>query len=98
MAADGARRLLTLQRAGKEAGMALEGVPAGCGFATTWVQLFLLEAVGNVYRYLVDNPLELDIFIDDFGLTGCGFTEQQIAQKLCEGAAALKQMLEDEFG
>ena len=59
-----------MQQAGKDVGMAQQGVPAGCGFATTWAQVYLLEVVDDFISSMQGRPLDLDIFIHGFGRAG----------------------------
>ena len=77
--------------------MAHDESPAGCGFATTWVQVYLIEAVDGYHSCILSNPLSFLYLIDEFGLTGSGDTDVETARTHCSGAAALKHMLEDEL-
>eukprot|EP00974_Lingulodinium_polyedra_P009636 924224-Lingulodinium_polyedra.AAC.1 len=91
-----AARLVKLAALVSHAGCPNEGVAAGCGFATYFVQVYLGEPVEG---FLQEFPwLHLVIQIDDFVAQATDACEDRLASGLAESADALLVLIEEELG
>ncbi len=91
----GTRRFIGLEELALDCGHPERGIAAGCGWATTWVQVYTLDPL-LIWQHSSPH-LGLTVFIDDL-FTGCEAEEDhQVVGRLTEGAAKLKQAIEEEL-
>eukprot|EP00959_Pyramimonas_sp_CCMP1952_P351524 7365051-Pyramimonas_sp.AAC.1 len=70
------------------------GVVAGCSFATTFIRVFGLDAFDSIP---VAPRLELDIYIDDCGLSASG-SRSNVIQAIVSGSVALRTAITNMLG
>jgi len=92
------KRVVSFRQASVYVGMATEGVPAGCGMATTFVIVYVLESIDKfVHQIREIGGIELDIFIDDYGLGIEGCNDDVVFSKTVTAADLLQKTLEDDL-
>jgi hypothetical protein len=87
-----AKRFVGLGALTTECQYACRGIAAGCGLATTWVQIYALPPL-RLWR--VEHPqVHLTMFIDDLGGGTCAKEEHQVVGRLGAAAASLWHLVE----
>ena len=81
---------LTLERQS-----AHRGIAAGCGFATTWVQIYSLPPLR--LRQAQHPHVSLTVFIDDLGGECSSTQEHLVVGRLAAGAASLWQCIQEDL-
>ena len=90
-----AKRFVGLGGLTMESQYAWRGIAAGCGFATTWVQIYALPPL-RLWR--VEHPqVSLTMFIDDLGGGTCAKEEHQVVGRLGAAAASLWTIVESDL-
>ncbi len=90
-----AKRYLGLGDVACYAGFPTRGLAAGCGWATTWAQVYSIDPLE---AWTVQNPqVGITLFIDDFFGDCQAQEEHEVAGRLTAGAAALRVAIEDDL-
>ena len=88
-------RVIVLDGLATSVGHPTKGVIAGCGLATYHVQVYHtapLTAFTSAHQ-----NLDLNVHIDDFGLTATGRSDDEVVLQLSAGAAALHNVVQTEL-
>jgi hypothetical protein len=88
----GARRFIGLEDLALDCGFPERGIAAGCGWATTWVQVYTLDPL---LIWQNSSPqVGLTVFIDDLMGESTAEEEHQVVGRLTHGAASLRTAIE----
>ncbi len=91
----GARRFIGMDDLAIDCGYPARGIAAGCGFATTWVQVYTLDPL-EVWQ--ASSPkVGLTVFIDDLMGENTSESEHLVVGRLAAGAASLQNAIETEL-
>ncbi len=91
----GSRRFLGLGELAMDAGYPERGIAAGCGWATTWVQVYTLDPL---LVWQESSPqVNATLFMDDFMGAATAQEEHQVVGWLANGAAALWTVIEHDL-
>jgi hypothetical protein len=91
----GARRYIGLEDLALDCGYPERGIAAGCGWATTWVQVYTLDPL---LVWQSSSPqVGLTVFIDDIMGENTSEEEHQVVGRLTQGAASLRMAIENDL-